>query len=961
METRPPQLNREAEVAALGRALAVERRARYIDFKGKRSTFSQFMRQTSSRLCRRFPTDGRWSTIRAMFTQYANLDVASRISIVRRTEELLFGQEKQPEEISQYIASPSVTFRSELRPRNGDEVSLPALSNSQTPNNSAGACAAPSDDQKPVFNELTNTASSPSHRTTIADRTTHRDHHKVPAAHAAGTNDSQERKNGRHVVSQEGASEIPATAKTSQSSGIRPATTANASADKSLPPPSENEKPKKAAPIKFSNQSPDSVDVKFVKGVGPKMSEVLQKLGIFTAADLIRHYPRHHLDFQNRLLIRDLRPGQEVTVFGIIRSVGAFQSKRGNVSILSIMIGDGTGSVGISRFIGGRSNKYLLDRCKDQFPKGAQVLASGIVERDRYTSRLQLKNAEIEILSELGDAQEELSSLHTNRLVPVYPLTEGLGLRQLRAIIHNALEAFQESIKDPLPENIRLQNNLLGLREALWGIHFPDDVETKDEARRRLVFDELFRIQVQMAYRRYQQANTESALSFSVGTPNGMIERFRQSLPFKLTGAQERVFGEVARDLASTKPMHRLVQGDVGSGKTVVAAMSALVAIENGYQVAVMAPTEILAEQHFRQFQKWLTPLGLRCALFLGKQGTRERRSMQQDLLSGQVHVAIGTHALIQDDVEFAKLGLIVIDEQHRFGVKQRAKLKAKGYNPELLTMTATPIPRTLALTVHGDLDVSEIDELPPGRKPISTKVFSPGDKRQIHGFIETEIKKGRQAYIVFPLIEESESLSAKAATAEYEKLRTSIFPEPLYKVGLMHGKLKPAEKDEVMDQFRKGEFNILVCTTVIEVGVDVPNASVMVIENADRFGLAQLHQLRGRVGRGSDQSYCFLVANANSETTRQRLEIMEKTNDGFVVAEKDLELRGPGEFLGTRQSGMPDLFLADLVHDTTILEKARNAAIELIKEDPELKAHPDLKALFKNKLSETNELMQSG
>jgi ATP-dependent DNA helicase RecG len=405
--------------------------------------------------------------------------------------------------------------------------------------------------------------------------------------------------------------------------------------------------------------------------------------------------------------------------------------------------------------------------------------------------------------------------------------------------------------------------------------------------------------------------------------------------------------------------MQRLVQGDVGSGKTVVAAMACLVAIENGYQAAVMAPTEILAEQHYRQFQKWLTPLGLRCALLLGKQGVKERRLIQQDLLSGQVHVAIGTHALIQDDVEFTKLGLIVIDEQHRFGVKQRARLKAKGLNPELLTMTATPIPRTLALTLHGDLDVSEIDELPPGRKPIQTKVLSGAkQKEKLISFIKGEVAKGRQAYIVFPLIEESEALSAKAATAEYETLKVS---HPDLRFGLMHGKLKPQEKEEVMDAFRNGQYDALVCTTVIEVGVDVPNATVMVIENADRFGLAQLHQLRGRVGRGGEQSYCFLVSNSSSQTTRQRLTIMEQTNDGFVVAEKDLELRGPGEFLGVRQSGLPDMFLADLIHDAAILEQARNAALTLVKDDPKLERYPSLKKMIGSADDPVDDLIGSG
>jgi ATP-dependent DNA helicase RecG len=828
-----PAINRETEVAALGRALAVERRARYIDFRGKRSTFSQFMRHTAERLLKRYPLEDRWSTIKSLFREYANLDVASRISIVRRTEELLFQRDQQPPE---------------THPR--EKAKEP-----------------PEAHGKPQLNAF-----------------------KAPVVEKAQTE-------------------------------------------------------KEPVRARFAdNKHPADVDIKFVKGIGPKMAEVFARIGLMTAWDLIRHYPRHHLDFQNRMLIKQLTVGEEVTVFGFIRSVGAFQSKRGNVSILTIVISDGTGSLGVSRFIGGRSNKYLLDRYKSQYPKGAQVIASGTVERDRFSGRLQLKGAEIEILSGSAGDEDEMETLHTNRLVPVYPLTEGLGLRYLRGVIHNALEAFGDGIEDIVPEDVRTKYSLMPLKQAVWEIHFPSDLETKDEARRRLVFDELFGVQLLPL------------------KEDGLIRTFKQALPFTLTGAQERVFTEVARDLASSKPMHRLVQGDVGSGKTVVAAMAALIAIENGYQVAIMAPTEILAEQHFRQFQKWLTPLGLRVALFLGKQGVKERREMQQALVAGQVHVAIGTHALIQDDVEFNKLGLIVIDEQHRFGVKQRARLKAKGYNPELLTMTATPIPRTLALTVHGDLDVSEIDELPPGRKPIKTKIMTPGQKPQLFEFIRQQVAEGRQAYIVFPLIEESETLSARAATAEFEKLKESIFCEPEVSVGLMHGKLKPAEKEEVMDRFRKGDYSILVCTTVIEVGVDVPNASVMVIENADRFGLAQLHQLRGRVGRGADQSYCFLVAQTSSPTTRQRLDIMEQTNDGFVVAEKDLEIRGPGEFLGVRQSGMPDLVLADLVKDTAILEQARNAAIDLIKKDPELKQHAGLRPLVQNKMAtESAELIQSG
>lgn len=842
-----PGANREAEISALRRAIEVERRARYADFQGRRSTFSQFMRQTADRLCRRYPVDARWATIRGLFRQYPNLDTATRISIVRRVEELL-------DAVPEYCRQPGGASPGTARPSAGRR----SLAASPAPTEAAPLSAK-----------------------------------EAPA--------------GDHRLAQ---------------------------------------------PL-------GDIDVKFVRGVGPKLAAVLNNLGIYTVADLLRHYPRRHLDFQNRLMIRDLVAGQEVTVFGTICSVGAFQSKKGNVSVLSVVIGDGTGTVTVTRFVGGKSNKYLLDRYKEQFPKGVQVLASGTVEVDRFRGRLQLKNAEVEILGGLAEHGEEVDTIHTGRLVPVYPLTEGLSLRYLRLIIHNALEAYGEQLEEVLPEAVRQKYELLDLRSALKQIHFPEDKLACEQARRRLVFDELFAIQLLLAFRRHRTEMQESGLSFNIA-PDGLVSRCRALLPFTLTSAQERVFQEIARDLASPRPMQRLVQGDVGSGKTVVAILAFLVAIENGFQCAMMAPTEILAEQHYRQLLRYLTPLGLRCALVKGKQGQKERRLIQQDLLSGQIHVAVGTHALIQEGVEFNNLGLIIIDEQHRFGVRQRACLKAKGQNPELLSMTATPIPRTLALTLHGDLDLSEIDELPPGRTPVATKLIAPAQKRELWRFLRSEIEKGRQAYVVFPLIEESETLAAKAATVEFEKLASGVFQD--LRLGLMHGKLKPAEKDEVMERFRAGDLDILVSTTVIEVGVDVPNATVMVIENADRFGLAQLHQLRGRVGRGANQSYCFLVADARSETTRQRLEIMTQTNDGFVIAEKDLELRGPGEFLGVAQSGLPDLLLADLVRDARTLEQARQAAIALVKSDPELSRYPRLRQLVEWRMaSQGADLVGSG
>jgi ATP-dependent DNA helicase RecG len=729
------------------------------------------------------------------------------------------------------------------------------------------------------------------------------------------------------------------------------------------------ERPEKAKKRDSDLDDVMTIAVRYVKGVGSKLEATLSKLNIVSVGDLIKHYPRRHLDFQNRLLIKQLQPGLEVTIFGTIRSIGAFQSKRGNVSVLNIVIGDETGSVLVTRFVGGKSNRFLLERYKQQYPKGAQVLASGIVERDGFSQRLCLKNCEIEILAQGGelnisdpDEREATSfapSLHTGRLVPIYPLTEGLGLRYLRNIIFNALQQYGGRIVDPLPDQIRDSLGLLPLLLAYKSMHFPEDLEKSEAARRRLVFDELFAIQLHLAKRRHRFDARNDALMLAQ-SENSLVARLVEALPFKLTKAQERVFAEIARDLASPKPMHRLVQGDVGSGKTIVALMAFMVAIDNNYQGVMMAPTEILAEQHYRQFQKLITPLGLRTCLVVGKQGQKERRSVRQEIRSGQVHIAVGTHALLEDDVEFKNLGLIIIDEQHRFGVKQRARLKLKSQTPELLTMTATPIPRTMALTIHGDLDVSEIDEMPPGRKPIETRLFRQSQKKTIHAAIEEQIVRGRQVYIVFPLIDESETLSAKAATKEFERLRQEDFQHR--RLGLMHGKLSSQDKEEVMESFRKHELDILVCTTVIEVGVDVPNASIMVIENADRFGLAQLHQLRGRVGRGSEQSYCFLVSDSQGEATLNRLEVMTQTNDGFVIAEKDLEIRGPGEFLGYRQSGLPDLILTDIVKDAKILEESRNLAIAIIREDPALVKYPSLK-YFLEALQHTvdSEIARSG
>ncbi|MEW5819625.1 MAG: ATP-dependent DNA helicase RecG [Cyanobacteriota bacterium] len=700
--------------------------------------------------------------------------------------------------------------------------------------------------------------------------------------------------------------------------------------------------------------SPEETDVQFVKGVGPVLANKLNSLHIFNAYDLLTYYPRDHIDFKTQAKIADIEIGQDVTIFGTIKRVNAYNARRNpKLSILTLHIYDGTDTITASWFYS-RSNKYILDRYKEQYPKGAQVLISGRVKFDSYTNKKSIDRPEIEIVY---DSPEEIDSLHAARIVPIYRLTEGLGIKALRRAINNAIETYLPVIDETLPAEILKKYDLIDKKTAIKQIHFPDELEQIQEAKKRLIFEEFFIHQLHLALvRKSIKKNTDS---ISIKTkPGGLVEQFKGSLPFKLTNAQEAVFKEILSDLVSSEPMHRLLQGDVGSGKTVVACMALLAAVENGYQAAIMAPTEVLAEQHYRKFTEWLAPLGIRIGIFLGKHGIKQRREMRQNLENGLTNIAIGTHALIQEEITFNKLGMVVIDEQHRFGVRQRTALKNKGINPELLTMTATPIPRTLALSMHGDLDISIIDEMPPGRKPVRTHVLSPATRIRSYRLIEEEIKKKRQAFIVFPLIEESEKLTAKAATAEAEKLRKTVFKD--YSVGLVHGKLRSVEKEKVMEEFRKGKYDILVATTVIEVGIDVPNATVMMIENADRFGLAQLHQLRGRVGRSELQSYCMLVTNTNSRESKNRLLIMEQTNNGFIIAEHDLALRGPGEFIGTKQSGVPDFVLANLVEHINILEMAREAAFEIVNSDKEDEYQQLLNKLSSN-FSETFELLGSG
>jgi ATP-dependent DNA helicase RecG len=676
----------------------------------------------------------------------------------------------------------------------------------------------------------------------------------------------------------------------------------------------------------------------YLPGVGAKNSERLAKLGLLTVRDLLFYYPRDHIDYARQVHIRELVPGETVTLIGTVKRCTCFSSPRNTkLTILELIIRDQTGQIKLSRFFAGTryQNRGWQEQQKRMYPLGAMVAASGLVKQGKFG--VTLEDPQIEVIDH---AESSIESMKIGRVLPVYPLTEGVTADVVRKAVVGALPAVTQ-LAEPLPEALRRQYDLVGIQEAIAHIHFPPDHDALAQARHRLVFDEFFYLQLGLLNRRQQQRQEQTR---AVLAPTGqLIDQFYNSLPFQLTNAQKRVVNDILNDLQKPTPMNRLVQGDVGSGKTVVGVIAILAAIQSGYQAALMAPTEVLSEQHYRKLVSWFNLLHLPVELLTGSTKTAKRRQILTDLQTGALPLLVGTHALIEDPVQFQRLGLVVIDEQHRFGVQQRARLQQKGEHPHVLTMTATPIPRTLALTMHGDLDVSQIDELPPGRKPIQTTMLTGRDRTHAYDLIRREIAQGRQTYVVLPLVEESEKLDLKSAIDEHQHLQETIFPE--FTVGLLHGRMTSAEKDEAIAQFRDNQTQILVSTTVVEVGVDVPNATVMLIEHADRFGLSQLHQLRGRVGRGAVQSFCLLMTGSKAETAKQRLKVLEQSQDGFFIAEMDLRFRGPGEVLGTRQSGLPDFALASLVEDQAVLELAREAAEQVMQADPTLANSATLKA----------------
>ena len=713
--------------------------------------------------------------------------------------------------------------------------------------------------------------------------------------------------------------------------------------------------------------------IQFAKGVGPARSELLNKLGVNTIEDAFWFLPWRYEDRSVISTISSLQPGMKITIRGIVKSNSMFRTRARRLIILRVIVDDGTGVLECVFF-----NQPFLEKT---FTEGVHLLVTGMVSLKGPThSQYQMRSPQYEILDD-GDCVDQ----DVGKMIPVYHETKGITSRQIRRILLGLHRQFHQGVEETLPSSLSAKLGLPSLTESLTQLHFPDQEQDIDRlnlgttpAHRRLAFEELLVLQLALALRRQTMKTEVPGIPFSVD--NSMVSKLGASLPFSLTRSQEQVIQEIRQDMAQPKCMNRLLQGDVGSGKTLVALHAMVMACGSGYQTVLMAPTEILSEQHYMTLAGYFHALRVKAVLVKGGQTKRERSQILEQLRSGEAKIAIGTHALLQPDIHFAKLGLVVVDEQHKFGVLQRARLKEKGEpRPDMLVMTATPIPRTLAMTVYGDLDVSAINQLPPGRKSVRTLLFRAGERKQAYALLRKEIEAGRQVYIVYPLVEESEKLDLQDAIKAAQILQKKEFPNK--NIGLLHGRMKSGEKQSVMDRFKEGQVHILVTTTVIEVGVDVPNATVMMVEHADRFGLAQLHQLRGRVGRGSRQAYCLLVSGSVNRSVapmptpvsktlpfgmegtssfaenlffrkpegsaRQRLEVLANCSDGFALAEEDLKIRGPGDFLGIRQWGELDFRVADPIRDHDILIQARNLATGLLQADPEL-THPNNQLLKK-------------
>ncbi len=652
-------------------------------------------------------------------------------------------------------------------------------------------------------------------------------------------------------------------------------------------------------------------NVQYLKGVGPRKAKLLENLGVITVNDLITYFPKEYDDRRQLKKISQVQDGEETGIQAqVVNQKIIYTGKRNG--ILKIFLTDNSEEVVLVCF----NQMYLADILK----KGINVVLHGKFER--ISTRLETSNFTYEILD-----GSDSDLIHTKRIVPIYGLTKGLNIKFLRSLIKKTLDKYADSFQDMLPDIIKNEANLCDYIWAIKKIHFPGNWEEKRKASRRLIFDEFFLFQLALAFKK--KGIKKKKKSFTCRLKRTLLTPFRQTLPFDFTPAQKKVINEIFSDMQSIHPMNRLLQGDVGSGKTVVALAALLLAVENGRQGVIMVPTEILAMQHYINVEKMFASLKIKVDLLAGGMAKREKKRICRKLKEGEIDIIIGTHSLIQEGIDFARLGLVVIDEQHKFGVNQRALLRNKGLNPDVLVMTATPIPRTLALTVYGDLDVSTISECPKGRGEIITQWMK---DKQAYKKVSEEVKKGRQCYIVYPLVDESDSLQIKAAVKMLEKLKNEIFPD--YKVGILHGQMKKQEKKIVMEKFVGKELDILVTTSIIEVGIDVSNATVMVIENSNRFGLSTLHQLRGRVGRGKHTSYCILVGEFKTFEARKRKEVMMATADGFKIAEEDLRLRGPGEFFGTQQHGLPELKIGNIITDFEIIEKTREIAFKALERE---------------------------
>ena len=694
-----------------------------------------------------------------------------------------------------------------------------------------------------------------------------------------------------------------------------------------VPPPKPTAAPT-PAPAAVS-EDPLAQPVQFMRGVGPRRAALLGKLSLHTVGDLLWCLPVRYEDRRNITPLGMLQAGTRRTFCGTVTAFQLHPTSRGK-SFATLRLEDSSAPLTCKWF----QHRGLA--LQERFPIGARVVGNGLIAFNRYDGNREVVHPDLETLE-----ADDTELVHFGRLVPIYPLTAGLTQKNMRSLMHNTVETFVPLIRETLPQSVCTAHRLPVLEQAMRGVHFPDDNsdlaalnEQRTAFHTRLVFEEFFLLELGLAIRHREVRNTRRDKHYD--RPNHLGDALLKHLPFQLTVAQQRVLDEILTDMQRPFPTNRLIQGDVGSGKTIVALLAMLLAVSNGQQAALMAPTEILAEQHLATLRALLQHLDLEVALLTGTVKGRSRQKLLQRIADGEVSVLVGTHALLYENVQFHGLGMIVVDEQHRFGVMQRAGLRQKGLRPDVLVMTATPIPRTLAMTLYGDLDLSILDELPPGRLPAKTVLLS--EKRREHAYdvVRREVDKGHQAYIVYPLIEESESLDLGAAAAMAEHLRHAVFPE--YEVGLLHGRLAAEERDAVMRAFVEGRLHILVSTTVIEVGVDVANATVMLIENAERFGLAQLHQLRGRVGRGTARATCLLLPGQKlSRESRQRLKVMQESTDGFYVAEQDLQIRGPGELLGTKQSGLPELRVGNILHHGVWLERARQSAFTLLDEDPHL------------------------